>query len=567
MQDSTSTGLSRGSCVLIFPPVWEVAAPYLAGPALAAYLRDAGYSVSLLDANLLFWRHFKSNAKALEIHGRCSAEADSPSLELDEGVAADRAARSDEASFAEWLLRVPLSSPLYKLVVRRFGGFWQPRPPDVSNTLDYHDQYFCDISHSFAAASSISLREQLLDERDGPWRQFARERVLPGIDEQRPALVGLSIVAANQVVPALAIALEARHAWPSMPIVIGGAWVTQLRHRLPSIPWLSQVVSALVPFQGEAALASLMAPRSGLPSHDESRSAAAPVPVFAGEHIRLAQLPSPGFDGLDLGGYAEPGHLPLMASRGCYWAKCRFCSYPQLEPQYEMRPKHLLARDLRRLVHEHAARHVAFADPSISVAVAGRIASVVEREELHVTWGGFARLEQGFTHEVLRRLAGSGCSVLHWGLESGSTRMQAQIGKGVDLDVASRVLEDAATLGIHNRLLMMYNLPQETEADLALTLEFVESHLDVIGSVCWSRFAGERGTVFGDAMAESEPLHCRDVDLRLGPRQSLSVPMSTLAKAERTMSVLVSRAARRSASSGRSMDVLKGADRVREPQR
>ncbi len=546
MYADLSSGRPSGPCLLVFPPVWEVAAPYLATPALAAYLRTVGQAAVLLDANHWFWMQFKQREKARRIYALSRTLAQDPRLELDEAAAADAVSGMSPEGFSDWMQQAPLSSPLYRLVVRRFGGFWRA-VPRVGGSLNYFDGYFSDISHSFEALHSKDLRSCITEDERHPWRAFAREEVLPRIANQQPSVLGLSIVAANQVVPALAIVVEARHAWPALPIVLGGAWVTQLRDRLSSLHWLASLGVRFVLFQGEVGLADLVsrirssAP-SGLSHASVGGSGGKGLAVVRSPEIPIVSLPTPEFDGLELNKYAAPGHLPLMASRGCYWAKCRFCSYPVLEPKYESRPDRLLAGDLRCLVDRYAAHHVAFGDPSISPSLAQRIAGIIERENLSVTWGGFARLEPGFTRDVLRRLAEAGCCVLHWGLESGSQVVQERIGKGVRVDVASRVLQDAADVGIHNRVLLMYGLPKETSTDLQATLDFVEDRLTIIGSACWTRYIAEPGTPFGDAVVRAEPIVCAPGSLALGVQPRSLIPNSELADAEIRMVKLTARA-------------------------
>jgi len=87
---------------------------------------------------------------------------------------------------------------------------------------------------------------------------FAEQHVLPKVEEVGPALLGISIVAVNQVVPALSIGVAARQKYPNLPICFGGAWVTQLRERLRHIRWLRELKFVFVPFQGEAALSDSM---------------------------------------------------------------------------------------------------------------------------------------------------------------------------------------------------------------------------------------------------------------------------------------------------------------------
>ncbi|HSA12885.1 MAG TPA: radical SAM protein [Candidatus Paceibacterota bacterium] len=533
----------KSGCVLVFPPVWEVAAPYMAGPVLAAYLRQERCAVHLLDANNLFWNHFKKDSRLVRrIHEQCIARCRDSSLTLEEGAAAHKAAQMSPEEFEKWFNRVSIGSPIYELVARTFGSFRQIPGRPVNEALRYHDKYFADISHSHAATSSSRLFEQVVTEPGNPWRAFARDHLLPSIAFHDPVLIGISVVAPNQVVPAFALAVEARRAWPNMSIVFGGSWVTHLRERIAQVPWFSELGFLFAPYQGEAVLVEML---KAIRQRQDPAPIAHRVMHFAKPlgWVPLRQLPGPDFSDLPLDTYAEPGHLPLRASRGCYWAKCRFCSYPVLEPRYELRPENELHQGVGKLVEAYGAHHVAFVDPSMSVPLARRVSSVVRESGWQLTWGAFGRFEDGFTRDVLRSMADGGCTVLHWGLESGSARILRALDKGVDHDCAVRILEASAEAGIHSRLLMMYGFPDETAEDLQASFEFVERNLGAIGSVCWSRCTVEIDTPMGEDLQGRAEEVMRETDLALGFVVTPPYGDCTLRRAEMRMAQLSALAA------------------------
>jgi len=523
----------RPSCLLIFPPVWEVSAPYLAGPALAAYLKSNGYPTTVIDANQRFWSHFKDKEKASEIHRQCREEAPHLPLNLDEAIAADWAATMDGDQFVKWIEQASLASPLYKLLVRRFGGFWRVSNANPESTLDYHDEYFSDISHSFKSLDSNDLRSYLLDNGNNDYRAFAHEQILPDIEDIEPSVLGISIIAVNQVVPALAIAIEARQAFPKLCIILGGPWITQLYDKLASLKWLSDLRFLLCPYQGEAILLHVLeVVETGVNDQDLFAALSSTLCKAYAEpsrhHIPLAELPTPDFHDLNLSAYAEPGHLPLMASRGCYWARCTFCSYPLLEPKYEVRPDRALASDISTLISKYGAEHIAFADPIISTHLALNISCIITRDKLDTTWGGFARLDESFTTLALKTLSLSGCTVLHWGFETGSKPLQDLIQKHIDLDTSVRILKDAHSFGIHNRVLLMHGFPDETPYDIEETIAFLKANSSFISSTCCSPLTIEKGTPLFNSLfstCHSLPeLHDLSLGFRLKPPNTNDQP-------------------------------------------
>lgn len=513
--DTTAHSLDKPICVLVFPPVWEAAAPYLAGPALAAYLRQSGHVAHLIDANNIFWNHFRREPELYaRIYQRCVDSCNDLSLSLEEGAVANQTAEQPFDQFAEWLNRVSIASPRYELLVRTFGGFRNLPPRPVDESLRYHDHYFGDISQSYVATNSSALYERVTSDATNPWRIFAKKYILPGLASHDAAMLGITIAAPNQVVPAFALAIEARLTRPTLSIVFGGPWVTHLRERIQNIEWFSEWRFLFVPFQGETTLADMLTAlyEKRDPAPIALRAIAAPQPLC---RLPFKTLPAPDFTGLPLGDYAEPGHLSLMASRGCYWSKCTFCSYPVLEPKYERRDLDEIESSIRQLIERFHAHYIPFTDPSMSMPLARNIAAIIRRNGWNVKWGAFARFEEGFTADVLNELANGGCAVLHWGLESGSLRILQELNKGIDLFIAARILQGAATAGIHSRLLMMYGFPNETESDVDASIAFVENNIDVIGSVCWSRCTVELDTGLAGVAASNNQV-INDNDLALG---------------------------------------------------
>lgn len=533
--------MTKPACVLVFPPVWEAAAPYLAGPALAAYLRQAGHVAHVIDANNLFWNHFRRDLElGRKVYQRCADGREDLSLSLEEGAAAHQTAEQSFEQFKAWFQGVSIASPRYELLVRTFGGFRRIPPQPVDESLRYHDKYFGDISLSHASTNSLALRECVVDDPANPWRVFAREHILPRIERQQRGLLGITMAAPNHVVPAFSLAMEARLAWPTMSIAFGGPWVTHLRKRIRNVEWFKEWRFLFVPFQGEAVLAEMMeAVESGRdPAPIAQRSLVSDEPLC---RVSMQDLPPPDFSDLPLDEYTEPGHLPLTASRGCYWAKCEFCSYPLLEPRYEVRSESRLGDAMETLVQKHGAHHLAFTDPSLSAPLGRTIARIVHQRDLKTTWGALARLDAAFDHAALKEMADGGCTALHWGLESGSERILQAMIKGLDFPTVERVLKTAADCGIHSRMLMMYAFPDEAEADLEATFSLIERNLPVIGSVCWSRCTVELDTGLAGSASDSDG-GPQDADLELGTVVVPPYGAKHLVAAEERMGLLSARA-------------------------
>jgi len=88
---------------------------------------------------------------------------------------------------------------------------------------------------------------------------------------------------------------------------------------------------------------------------------------------------------------------------------------------------------------------------------------------------GFTRATKEFLKpSLLNRMARSGCSMLQWGIESGSPAILERFGKGIDPETAQMVLKESAARGIRNYAYFLFSLPGETGRDREMTLDFIE---------------------------------------------------------------------------------------------
>jgi radical SAM superfamily enzyme YgiQ (UPF0313 family) len=95
----------------------------------------------------------------------------------------------------------------------------------------------------------------------------------------------------------------------------------------------------------------------------------------------------------------------------------------------------------------------------------------------NIPWYGFARIDTlladlGFCH----RLKESGCIMLKLGLESGDQDVLNSMHKGINLELAARVLENLHTAGIATYIYLLFGTPSEGYEEAMRTLRFVETH-------------------------------------------------------------------------------------------
>jgi len=96
-------------------------------------------------------------------------------------------------------------------------------------------------------------------------------------------------------------------------------------------------------------------------------------------------------------------------------------------------------------------------------------------------WYGFARISKDLAEpDFCMALKRSGCVMLKLGLESGDQGVLDRMHKGIDVDTASRVLNNLSKAGIASYVYLLFGTPSETIVEARKTLEFVVSHQQAV---------------------------------------------------------------------------------------
>jgi radical SAM superfamily enzyme YgiQ (UPF0313 family) len=170
--------------------------------------------------------------------------------------------------------------------------------------------------------------------------------------------------------------------------------------------------------------------------------------------------------------------------------------------------------DLAALTAETKPALIHLLDNSISTALMDALAS----QSFGVPWYGFARISRELTDpDYCRSLKRSGCVMLKLGLESGDQGVLDKLHKGIDLDMASRVLTNLHAAGIAAYIYLLFGTPVETIAEARKTLEFVVKHKN---SITFLNLAVFNMPVCGHEARryETEPFYEGDLSLYSGFR-------------------------------------------------
>ena len=441
--------------LLIHPPAARAAEPPLGTAVLLSHLRREGATAEAIDSNLEAYLYLLDGERLAEVAGPAPA------------TALHRAVRNVPRALS--FLRSPeagRSFSRYAAAARHLNTALSAyRGASARDRWTLGDYVHGDLSEF----SSMDLYLAASGEAGTVFSRYFRDALLPRIERMRPRGVAISVNYRHQVLPAFELAGMLRRRLPGVPLYGGGGMFTSWRSSLRGMGL------AFLPFDrvgfgpGESALAAVA-----------GGAAAAGAPFFEdGESVEF--LPDFGF--APLREYLSPEPvLPVAATRGCYWRRCRFCpeAVAPIHP-YRAMDEGTFPTLLRELSGRYGVRRFHLTDNAIPVAVLRSLANA--RGVLRgLSWHGFARFEPELLDpEFASSLAAAGCSMLQLGLESGSQALLDRMGKGTRVADASTILSNLARAGIAAYVYVMLGAPGETEADAERTRSFLAGRAGEIG--------------------------------------------------------------------------------------
>ncbi len=303
-----------------------------------------------------------------------------------------------------------------------------------------------------------------------------------------PDLVGFTLVY-SQTVPSVALARALKRLAPKVRVVFGGALCDG-----PSGPALLRAyaeVDYVVRGEGERVLPRLVhairaaddaafAATPGLcyrrggdvvecASSQEQRSPmdALPLPDYAEYFARLARGP--------LAGAIAP-RLPYQSARGCWWgmrSHCTFCGINGDDMEFRSKSPARAHRDLLDLARLHGVLDFTVVDNIMDMGYLKTLAPALAAEPHEL--GLFCETKSNLKRAHVRLLARAGVRTLQPGIESLSTSILEQMGKGVTGLQNVRLLKWCAEFGVHVIWNLLYGFPREDAGEYARMAEILPS--------------------------------------------------------------------------------------------
>ncbi|MEL7563041.1 MAG: radical SAM protein [Dehalogenimonas sp.] len=499
--------------VLLFPPQWLPYQPPLGMPSLYAFLKGQGIDVVQKDLSIESYEHFLSRRYLQSLKGRIEDRFTvlDTKASLEPGI--------EQQRYADLFL-AKLSIESISTTVEEAKAVFHDHQYFDANTLSQARRTLEDALAVVSAAhfpSRLQLTSFSMPSFDGrfdsveiltadgsqnPYLGYFEEQTSPWLKDQGPDLIGISINAESQLIPGLTLARLVKKALPGCHIVLGGYLVTLLASVFSSHPgFFTRYFDSLVILEGERPLLELV-------KRVERSETLTDVPNliwYDGKTVRknspvppdsMAELPPPDFDGLVLRKYLSPEPvLPVLASRGCYWGKCAFCSHNvSYENRYRPSVPRKVAADIDHLSRRYNVRHFSFCDEAIAPSLMSGLTRTFLESKADCRFSTNIRLEAQFDGSLCQEMYQAGFRVVYIGLESGCDRVLGLMRKGTTRELALAVCRNLVAAGIWDHLYIFLGFPGETLAEAEETISFIEQNSEVIRSFNIGHFSLTRGS-------------------------------------------------------------------------
>ena len=328
--------------------------------------------------------------------------------------------------------------------------------------------------------------------------------IIDRINQEQPALVGLSFLSTTSYPYAKMLAREIRATNQKVKLAFGGVFASLnaplVKLQCPEVDFVCRgdgeqlLLDLLANFDNPQDVASLTWMKNGQVVQNPNRAM----------ERQLDQWPFPDRESLKLD-YVEsmPLDVPVVlsmrrfttmqTSRGCPWP-CIFCDIPIFnEGKWRARsPQHVVAelKYLEGLGYES----VGFVDDHFLLQPK-RIEAIcngIMKEKLSIRWGIEGRVDSVAQH-LFPAMAKANCGAMMFGIESGSQKILDRLKKEQTLDQVTTAVKNAKKAGVEivHGFFTVGN-PDETIEDMKATFDFASRlPLDTFG---FNRLCVYRGT-------------------------------------------------------------------------
>lgn len=278
-------------------------------------------------------------------------------------------------------------------------------------------------------------------------------------------VAGSDVIGLTAMTPAIGeamrIALEVKLSFPDKFVLLGGVHASVFPDKMVETKLFDVVVAG----EGELAIQDVL----------NDIKTGELKPFYRAR--RLESIPIPDYGLLDVTRYipryphgTRQPWTCVSTSRGCPY-RCTFCSKSVFGKKYRaMRPDDV-ARLLESLCTEYQIKDITFYDDEFTIDRTRVIEICRLIKDFGLTWTCEARVDL-VDGELLESMAGAGCRLIFYGIESGNQHLLDTLKKDITVEQVRITIRLTKMAGIQTAGYFMLGIPGETVDTINRTLQF-----------------------------------------------------------------------------------------------
>lgn len=285
----------------------------------------------------------------------------------------------------------------------------------------------------------------------------------------------VSIPHYNQLGPGLVFVRKLKTLCPEMKIIIGGSTITLLDDQVLLDYVKNGYFDYYIKYTAEEKLTALLAALAEDTGVDQEWLANkldtdidSQIMTYRPEQDRSA--------------------VPILFSRGCYWGKCSYCTYIQLDSgKFTRKSLTVLLDELAQFSGKPV--RISLITESLTPTDARSLAEGILKRGIKVRWGSFIRVNTHFDKELFSLLRESGCIFSCVGVESVNDKILTFFNKGYKCEDVYKFFQAASDADYRfYQVNFIYGAPVATLSDELENLDFISSFRKTIGNIAFFKF-------------------------------------------------------------------------------
>lgn len=163
----------------------------------------------------------------------------------------------------------------------------------------------------------------------------------------------------------------------------------------------------------------------------------------------------------------------MITSRGCI-GKCSFCTTPTFFGNWSSKSSRQVVDEIEYLVNNFNTNKIIFLDDNMTVSKKRmiEICNEIEKRQVKCLFGCLSSIIC-YDKEMFEKMYSVGFRWVHFGIESGSTKILKLMNKQMDIEYIKQVIREVKEIGYRVRNSIILDYPSSTKEDIKATRELI----------------------------------------------------------------------------------------------